>query len=130
MHGVNIKEQFYFTTILCMQHHFVKLNFFNKYTRCNFYLQELFKRLIPHQCLGSVWSRRGEKPGGVGGLAGGAAGSVLATVNQFNAVSLRVISTTLASTVQQRAQILTAWINIAQVKYMWCLFFNMQEGTN
>ncbi|KAF4521268.1 hypothetical protein B566_EDAN008471 [Ephemera danica] len=57
---------------------------------------------------------RGEKPGGVGGLAGGAAGSVLATVNQFNAVSLRVISTMLASTQQLRSQVLTTWINIAQ----------------
>lgn len=70
---------------------------------------------MPHQCLGSVWARRGEKPGAIGGLAGGAAGSVLATVNQFNAVSLRVISTSLVPVQQDRVTIITIWIKIAQV---------------
>lgn len=46
---------------------------------------ELFKRLIPHQCLGETWSHRDKKE----------SGSVLATVAQFNAVSYRVISTIL-----------------------------------
>lgn len=46
---------------------------------------ELFKRLIPHQCLGGTWSNRDK----------GECGSVLATVTQFNAVSYRVISTIL-----------------------------------
>ncbi|CAB3361819.1 Hypothetical predicted protein [Cloeon dipterum] len=75
---------------------------------------DLFTRLVPHQCLGSVWARRGEKPGAVGGLAGGAAGSVLATVNQFNAVSLRVISTTLKQSLPDRTLIISTWIKIAQ----------------
>lgn len=46
---------------------------------------ELFKRLIPHQCLGATWSRRDKKE----------ANTVLATVTQFNAVSFRVISSIL-----------------------------------
>lgn len=64
-----------------------KLNFLLSETfDCNvFYVQELFKRLIPHQCLGSTWSRRDKNE----------CASVLATVNQFNAVSFRVISTIL-----------------------------------
>lgn len=48
-------------------------------------LQELFKRLIPHQCLGATWSRRDKSE----------ANTVLATVTQFNAVSFRVISSIL-----------------------------------
>lgn len=48
-------------------------------------LQELFKRLIPHQCLGATWSRRDRNE----------ANTVLATVTQFNAVSFRVISSIL-----------------------------------
>lgn len=51
----------------------------------NFQFQELFKRLIPHQCLGAVWSGKDKQE----------APSVLATVNQFNAVSFRVISSVL-----------------------------------
>lgn len=46
---------------------------------------ELFKRLIPHQCLGETWSHRDKNE----------CGSVLGTVSQFNAVSYRVISTIL-----------------------------------
>lgn len=46
---------------------------------------ELFKRLVPHQCLGSIWSNRDKHE----------CGSVLATVTQFNAVSFRVISSVL-----------------------------------
>lgn len=46
---------------------------------------DLFKRLIPHQCLGETWSHRDRNE----------CGSVLATVSQFNAVSYRVISTIL-----------------------------------
>lgn len=46
---------------------------------------ELFKRLIPHQCLGATWSHRDR----------GECGSVVGTVAQFNAVSYRVISTIL-----------------------------------
>lgn len=46
---------------------------------------QLFKRLIPHQCLGETWSHRDKVE----------CGSVLGTVAQFNAVSYRVISTIL-----------------------------------
>lgn len=46
---------------------------------------ELFKRLIPHQCLGATWARR-DKNG---------AETVVATVTQFNAVLFRVISSIL-----------------------------------
>lgn len=46
---------------------------------------ELFKRLIPHQCLGATWSRRDKNE----------ANTVVATVTQFNAVSFRVISSIL-----------------------------------
>lgn len=52
---------------------------------CCIVLQELFKRLIPHQCLGATWSRRDKSE----------ANTVLATVTQFNAVSFRVISSIL-----------------------------------
>jgi len=70
---------------------------------------ELFKRVIPHQCLGAVWSRRDRDK----------ASSVAATVEQFNAVSYRVISTILVVTSEPRshhlrAKIITKWIDIAQ----------------
>lgn len=73
---------------------------------------ELFKKVIPHQCLGSVWSRRDKvcswsvTPS-----------SVTATVNQFNAVSLRVISTILSVLSLKpvmRSKIVVKWICIAQ----------------
>ncbi|XP_071453702.1 ral guanine nucleotide dissociation stimulator-like 1 [Hetaerina americana] len=71
---------------------------------------ELFRKVVPHQCLGGEWSRRK----GVGNGGKGVA-SVLATVGQFNAVSFRVISTLLVvdSTIE-RAKVLSAWIEIAQ----------------
>jgi ral guanine nucleotide dissociation stimulator-like 1 len=47
----------------------------------------LFKRLIPNQCLGSTWSRRDNDKN--------ECRTVLGTVNQFNAVSFRVISSIL-----------------------------------
>ena len=88
--------------------------------------------MIPHQCLGAVWSRRDRDKTRTAALAAtGAsngsrarsseASSVAATVEQFNAVSYRVISTILAGTTeprshQLRAKIITKWIDIAQVK--------------
>uniref|UniRef100_A0A8D8LI68 Ral guanine nucleotide dissociation stimulator-like 1 n=1 Tax=Cacopsylla melanoneura TaxID=428564 RepID=A0A8D8LI68_9HEMI len=69
---------------------------------------ELFKKLMPHQCLGAIWSRRGEKS------HSHEAATVIATVNQFNAVSLRVISTVLMETQELRAAVITTWIHIAQ----------------
>lgn len=76
-------------------------------------MQVLFKKVIPHHCLGSVWSRRDK-------LCSYSVTptSVTATVNQFNAVSLRVISTVLSDVSLKpvmRAKIISKWINIAQV---------------
>lgn len=73
-------------------------------------LQALFKKLVPHQCLGAVWSRRDKS-------RSHDAATVLATVNQFNAVSFRVISSVLVEPglkASERAAIITAWIDIAQ----------------
>ena len=73
--------------------------------------QELFKRVIPHQCLGAVWSRRDKS-------RDRDAASVVATVEQFNAVSYRVISTvlmTVEAKPQHRAKVIVKWIDIAQV---------------
>ncbi|GBP62803.1 Ral guanine nucleotide dissociation stimulator-like 1 [Eumeta japonica] len=71
---------------------------------------QLFKKLVPHQCLGAVWSRRDKD-------RSHDAATVLATVNQFNAVSFRVISTVLVEPhlrPQERAEILAAWLDIAR----------------
>ncbi|XP_026325565.1 ral guanine nucleotide dissociation stimulator isoform X3 [Hyposmocoma kahamanoa] len=71
---------------------------------------ELFKKLVPHQCLGAVWSRRDKD-------RSHDAATVLATVNQFNAVSFRVISTVLVEPnlrSAERADILAAWLDIAR----------------
>lgn len=68
---------------------------------------ELFKRLIPHQCLGATWARR-DKSG---------AETVVATVTQFNAVSFRVISSIIIEQrlkPQERSLFISAWIDIAQ----------------
>uniref|UniRef100_A0A182NV68 Ras-GEF domain-containing protein n=1 Tax=Anopheles dirus TaxID=7168 RepID=A0A182NV68_9DIPT len=68
---------------------------------------ELFKRLIPHQCLGAIWSNRDKHE----------SSSVLATVTQFNAVSFRVISSVLIEPrlkPQERALLISTWIDIAQ----------------
>ncbi|CAG9566695.1 unnamed protein product [Danaus chrysippus] len=71
---------------------------------------ELFKKLVPHQCLGAVWSRRDKD-------RSHDAATVLATVNQFNAVSFRVISTVLVEPNLrpiERTDILAAWLDIAR----------------
>lgn len=71
---------------------------------------ELFKKLVPHQCLGAIWSRRDKS-------RSHEAATVLATVNQFNAVSFRVISSILVDPqlkANERAQIIVCWIDIAQ----------------
>ena len=72
--------------------------------------QELFKRVIPHQCLGSVWSRRDKS-------RDRDAATVVATIEQFNAVSYRVISTVLIdcdAKNSSRGRVISAWIDIAQ----------------
>ncbi|CAH1117898.1 unnamed protein product [Phaedon cochleariae] len=71
---------------------------------------DLFKKLVPHQCLGAVWSRRDKS-------RSHEAATVLATVNQFNAVSYRVISSVLVEPGAKsgdRAAIVATWIDIAQ----------------
>lgn len=68
---------------------------------------ELFRRVIPYQCLGSTWSKR----------KGVDASSVAATVDQFNAVSYCVISTLLADIALRptsRVKLLAKWMDIAQ----------------
>ena len=73
---------------------------------------EVFRKLKAHQCLGAVWSRRSERS------RSHDAATVIATVNQFNAVSLRVISTILlmdeGCKPQERARAIETWIDIAQ----------------
>lgn len=68
---------------------------------------ELFKKVVVHQCLGGVWSRREKR-------RAEEAPTVLATVTQFNAVSLRVISTVLIHASTPRSSIIANWIDIAQ----------------
>ncbi|XP_014662172.1 PREDICTED: ral guanine nucleotide dissociation stimulator-like 1 [Priapulus caudatus] len=82
---------------------------------------QLFRRVIAHHCLGYLWSRR---------LKGGdEAPSIRATVDQFNAVIYRVISTVLQSSSSssssslssshhvkpgERAKVVSRWIEAAQ----------------
>jgi len=59
-----------------------------------------------------VWSRRSDRKHPVQPV------SVLATVNQFNAISYRVIATVLKSPLimpDERAEVVEKWIDIAQV---------------
>ncbi|XP_023588866.1 ral guanine nucleotide dissociation stimulator-like 3 isoform X2 [Trichechus manatus latirostris] len=72
---------------------------------------ELFSRVRPCECLGSVWSQR-DRPG-----AAGTAPTVRATVAQFNKVTGCVLGSVLGApglASPQRAQRLEKWIRIAQ----------------
>ncbi|XP_052499827.1 ral guanine nucleotide dissociation stimulator-like 3 [Budorcas taxicolor] len=72
---------------------------------------ELFSRLRPCECLGSVWSQR-DRPG-----AASIAPTVRATVTQFNTVTGCVLGSVLGEpglAAPQRAQRLEKWIRIAQ----------------
>ncbi|XP_048071852.1 ral guanine nucleotide dissociation stimulator-like isoform X1 [Ursus arctos] len=72
---------------------------------------ELFKKLLPHQCLGSVWSKH-NKPG-----SEHLAPTVWATVAQFNGVSECVITTCLGNpsmTARDRAMVVEHWIKVAK----------------
>ncbi|XP_011884150.1 PREDICTED: ral guanine nucleotide dissociation stimulator-like 3 [Cercocebus atys] len=72
---------------------------------------ELFSKVRPYECLGSVWSQR-DRPG-----AAGASPTVRATVAQFNTVIGCVLGSVLGApglTAPQRAQRLEKWIRIAQ----------------
>ncbi|XP_072537474.1 ral guanine nucleotide dissociation stimulator-like 1 isoform X2 [Salminus brasiliensis] len=71
----------------------------------------LFKKVVPHHCLGSVWSQRDKKENKQ------AAPTVRATITQFNAVAGCVVSTVLRQRHLRphlRARILQRWIDIAQ----------------
>ncbi|XP_054319976.1 ral guanine nucleotide dissociation stimulator-like 3 isoform X6 [Pongo pygmaeus] len=73
--------------------------------------QELFSKVRPYECLGSVWSQR-DRPG-----AAGASPTVRATVAQFNTVTGCVLGSVLGApglAAPQRAQRLEKWIRIAQ----------------
>ncbi|XP_072176929.1 ral guanine nucleotide dissociation stimulator-like 1 [Diadema setosum] len=71
---------------------------------------ELFRKVIPQHCLGSIWSRR-DKKRGVDPV------TVIATVNQFNDITMKVMSTILEDRALRplvRASIITKWIEVAQ----------------
>ncbi|XP_033124255.1 ral guanine nucleotide dissociation stimulator-like isoform X2 [Anneissia japonica] len=72
---------------------------------------DLFRRLNPQHCLGSVWARRDKK-------SGSQAPTAKATVDQFNGVLYKVMSTILDKKITKnaaRAQVIAKWIDIAQL---------------
>lgn len=74
--------------------------------------QELFVRLVPYHCLGSLWSQRDKKG------REGVCWSVRATVRQFNKLANAVLASCLSPTKlrsQQRARLLEKWISVAEV---------------
>ncbi|XP_008322409.1 ral guanine nucleotide dissociation stimulator-like 2 isoform X2 [Cynoglossus semilaevis] len=72
---------------------------------------ELFVRLVPYHCLGSLWSQRDKKG------REGVCWSVRATVRQFNKLANTVLASCLCPTKlrsQQRARLLEKWISVAE----------------
>ncbi|XP_062340038.1 ral guanine nucleotide dissociation stimulator-like [Osmerus eperlanus] len=72
---------------------------------------ELFKKVVPYHCLGSIWSQRDKK--GKEHLAP----TIRATVTQFNCVTNCVISTCLGNRLlkpTQRAKVVERWIDVAR----------------
>uniref|UniRef100_UPI0037E82C64 ral guanine nucleotide dissociation stimulator-like 2 isoform X2 n=1 Tax=Semicossyphus pulcher TaxID=241346 RepID=UPI0037E82C64 len=72
---------------------------------------ELFVRLVPYHCLGSLWSQRDKKG------REGVCWSVRATVRQFNKLANAVLASCLWPTKlrsQQRARLLEKWIGVAE----------------
>ncbi|XP_019497326.1 PREDICTED: ral guanine nucleotide dissociation stimulator [Hipposideros armiger] len=72
---------------------------------------ELFKKVVPYHCLGSIWSQRDKK--GKEHLAP----TVRATVTQFNNVANCVITTCLGDrsvTARARARVVEHWIEVAR----------------
>ncbi|XP_059515146.1 ral guanine nucleotide dissociation stimulator-like [Myotis daubentonii] len=72
---------------------------------------ELFKKVLPHQCRGSVWSQRA-KPG-----KEHVASTVSATVRQFNRVATCVITTCLGDPsmmARDRANVVEHWMKVAK----------------
>lgn len=76
--------------------------------------------VVPQHCVGCIWSRRDKNENIT-------ASSVKATVNQFNAVSLRVIATILVGdsrgipSLLRRAKAIEGWIEIAQVHVLYII---------
>ncbi|KAF0031768.1 hypothetical protein F2P81_016323 [Scophthalmus maximus] len=72
---------------------------------------ELFVRLVPYHCLGSLWSQRDKKG------REGVCWSVRATVRQFNKLANAVLASCLCPTTlrsQQRVRLLEKWISVAE----------------
>uniref|UniRef100_A0A667XAN4 Ral guanine nucleotide dissociation stimulator-like 2 n=1 Tax=Myripristis murdjan TaxID=586833 RepID=A0A667XAN4_9TELE len=72
---------------------------------------ELFVRLVPYHCLGSLWSQRDKKG------REDVCWSVRATVHQFNKLANAVLASCLWPTKlrsQQRARLLEKWISVAE----------------
>ncbi|KAG7216499.1 hypothetical protein INR49_001985, partial [Caranx melampygus] len=72
---------------------------------------ELFVRLVPYHCLGSLWSQRDKKG------REGVCWSVRATIRQFNKLANAVLASCLGPTnlrSQQRARLLEKWISVAE----------------
>ncbi|XP_018583818.1 ral guanine nucleotide dissociation stimulator-like 1 [Scleropages formosus] len=71
----------------------------------------LFKKVVPHHCLGSVWSQRDKKQNKH------SAPTIRATITQFNAVAACVVSTVLRRRQIRphvRARVIQHWIDVAQ----------------
>ncbi|XP_063095779.1 ral guanine nucleotide dissociation stimulator-like 1 isoform X2 [Cavia porcellus] len=71
---------------------------------------QLFKKVVPHHCLGCIWSQRDKKENKH------LAPTIRATISQFNTLTKCVVSTILGNKelkTQQRAKIIEKWINIA-----------------
>uniref|UniRef100_A0A4W6FV41 Ral guanine nucleotide dissociation stimulator-like 1 n=1 Tax=Lates calcarifer TaxID=8187 RepID=A0A4W6FV41_LATCA len=71
----------------------------------------LFKKVVPHHCLGSIWSQRDKKHNKH------SAPTIRATITQFNAVAACVVSTVLKHKQIRphvRARVIQRWIDIAQ----------------
>ncbi|XP_032906760.1 ral guanine nucleotide dissociation stimulator-like 1 [Amblyraja radiata] len=83
----------------------------------------LFKKVVPDDCLGGVWSKRDKK--GNEHLAS----TVRATITQFNTVTNCVVSTILRDLQlkpQQRGKIMEKWIDVAEECRMMRKFSSLQ----
>uniref|UniRef100_A0A3B4A6N4 Uncharacterized protein n=1 Tax=Periophthalmus magnuspinnatus TaxID=409849 RepID=A0A3B4A6N4_9GOBI len=83
---------------------------------------ELFVRLVPYHCLGSLWSQRDKKG------REGQCWSVRATVRQFNRLTNAVLASCLWNTrlrSQQRARLLEKWISVAECLSLYHCILNV-----